>query len=78
MLAGNFNMTNVDELFNLLVTIGQHPKESSDTMTVLGEDRALPDVENDRLRSIHAQLGETDRTITRTDGEKLDVGPSCA
>ena len=35
VVAGNFNMTNVDELFGLLVGIGQHPKERSDTMTVL-------------------------------------------
>jgi amidophosphoribosyltransferase len=36
LLAGNFNMTNVDELFNFLVEdLGQHPKEKSDTVTVL-------------------------------------------
>jgi hypothetical protein len=31
VVAGNFNMTNVDELFDLLVNIGQHPKERSPT-----------------------------------------------
>src|SRR5690606_10063657 len=35
VVAGNFNLTNVDELFGLLVDIGQHPKEKSDTVTVL-------------------------------------------
>jgi amidophosphoribosyltransferase len=35
VLAGNFNMTNVDELFNQLVEIGQHPKEKADTVTIL-------------------------------------------
>src|SRR5690606_15635550 len=35
ILAGNFNMTNVDELFNQLVDLGQHPKEKADTVTVL-------------------------------------------
>ena len=35
VVAGNFNLTNVDELFDVLLNIGQHPKEKSDTVTVL-------------------------------------------
>lgn len=35
VLAGNFNLTNVDELFGELVELGQYPKEKSDTVTVL-------------------------------------------
>ncbi len=35
VMAGNFNMTNVDELFNILVNLGQHPKEKVDTVTVM-------------------------------------------
>lgn len=35
VMAGNFNMTNVDELFDLLINIGQHPKEKVDTVTVM-------------------------------------------
>lgn len=35
IVAGNFNMTNVNELFNNLVEIGQHPKEKADTITVM-------------------------------------------
>jgi amidophosphoribosyltransferase len=34
-MAGNFNMTNVDELFDILVNLGQHPKEKVDTITVM-------------------------------------------
>ncbi len=34
-LAGNFNLTNVDELFKYLIKFGQHPKEYSDTVTAL-------------------------------------------
>jgi amidophosphoribosyltransferase len=34
-LAGNFNMTNVDELFEHLTDLGQHPKEKSDTITII-------------------------------------------
>ncbi|WP_343488281.1 amidophosphoribosyltransferase [Allomuricauda sp. d1] len=35
IVAGNFNMTNVDELFSNLVELGQHPKEMADTITVM-------------------------------------------
>lgn len=35
IVAGNFNMTNVNELFENLVTLGQHPKEKADTITVM-------------------------------------------
>lgn len=35
IVAGNFNMTNVDELFGNLVELGQHPKEMADTVTVM-------------------------------------------
>ncbi len=35
IIAGNFNMTNVSELFNNLVDLGQHPKDKSDTITMM-------------------------------------------
>lgn len=35
IVAGNFNMTNVNELFDGLVRIGQHPKEKADTITIM-------------------------------------------
>jgi amidophosphoribosyltransferase len=35
VMAGNFNMTNVDDLFDLLINLGQHPKEKVDTVTVM-------------------------------------------
>ena len=35
ILAGNFNMTNVSQLFNKLVSLGQHPKEKADTITIM-------------------------------------------
>ncbi|MBL6872428.1 MAG: amidophosphoribosyltransferase [Flavobacteriales bacterium] len=49
VLAGNFNMTNVDELFNQLVELGQHPKEKADTVTILERIGHFLDVENDRI-----------------------------
>jgi amidophosphoribosyltransferase len=73
VVAGNFNMTNVDELFDLLVSIGQHPKERSDTMTVLEKIGHFLDVENDRVAQIHRQLGYNEKQITQVIAEKLDV-----
>ncbi|MFL2586272.1 MAG: amidophosphoribosyltransferase [Flavobacteriaceae bacterium] len=35
IVAGNFNLTNVNELFENLVALGQHPKEKADTVTVM-------------------------------------------
>ncbi len=49
VLAGNFNMTNVDELFNQLVELGQHPKQKSDTVTILEKIGHFLDEENDRI-----------------------------
>lgn len=73
VVAGNFNMTNVDELFGLLVSIGQVPKEKSDTMTVLEKFGHFLDMENDRLAAIHRQLGYNDRQITQVIAEKMDL-----
>ena len=46
VIAGNFNMTNTDELFNKLVSIGQHPKERVDTVTVMEKIGHFLDLEN--------------------------------
>jgi amidophosphoribosyltransferase len=35
LLAGNFNLTNVDELFEVLIELGQHPRDRADTVTML-------------------------------------------
>lgn len=45
-MAGNFNMTNVDQLVQILVDLGQHPKEKSDTVTVLEKIGHFLDEEN--------------------------------
>ncbi len=49
VIAGNFNMTNVDELFNKLVKIGQHPKEKNDTVTVMEKIGHFLDLENQSI-----------------------------
>ncbi len=73
VVAGNFNLTNVDELFDLLVSIGQHPKEKSDTVTVLEKIGHFLDVENDRLVQQYQMLGYTDQQITDLMAEKMDI-----
>jgi amidophosphoribosyltransferase len=49
VVAGNFNMTNVDELFSKLLELGQHPKERHDTVTVLEKIGHFLDEENQFL-----------------------------
>jgi len=49
VVAGNFNLTNVDELFNELVNLGQHPKEKTDTVTVMEKIGHFLDEENDEI-----------------------------
>jgi amidophosphoribosyltransferase len=48
VVAGNFNMTNVDSLFDKLVDLGQHPKEKADTVTVMEKIGHFLDEENQR------------------------------
>lgn len=48
-VAGNFNMTNVDEQFHKLIELGQHPKQKSDTITVLEKIGHFLDEENQML-----------------------------
>ncbi len=48
-VAGNFNMTNVDELFDKLLKLGQHPKAKADTVTVLEKIGHFLDLENQEL-----------------------------
>ncbi len=49
VLAGNFNMTNVDDQFRKLIELGQHPKEKIDTVTVMEKIGHFLDEENQRL-----------------------------
>ncbi len=49
VMAGNFNMTNVDELFDILIGLGQHPKEKTDTVTVMEKVGHFIDEENQRI-----------------------------
>lgn len=53
IVAGNFNMTNVHQLFNNLVELGQHPKEKADTVTVMEKIGHFLD---DEVRKLYTKL----------------------
>jgi amidophosphoribosyltransferase len=53
VIAGNFNMTNVDELFGKLLYLGQHPKEKVDTVTVMEKIGHFLDEENQRIFDLY-------------------------
>lgn len=73
VLAGNFNMTNVDELFDQLVELGQHPKEKADTVTVLEKIGHFLDVENDKLYYEYKEKGYSKVESTPLIAENLDI-----
>ena len=64
VVAGNFNMTNTDELFDKLVSLGQHPKEKADTVTLLERIGHFLDVENQRLFDQFKEEGLANEAIS--------------
>ena len=64
MIAGNFNLTNVDELFNKLIDLGQYPVETSDTITILEKIGHFLDEENEELYKKFKEEGYPKREIT--------------
>lgn len=73
VVAGNFNLTNVDELFEVLLEIGQHPKEKSDTVTVLEKIGHFLDVENDEMVSKYQALGYNSHQIYDKIAENINI-----
>ncbi|PHR46347.1 MAG: amidophosphoribosyltransferase [Fluviicola sp.] len=73
VVAGNFNLTNVDELFDVLLNIGQHPKEKSDTVTVLEKIGHFLDEENERLFQQYKSQGYNNKEISSKIAENLDI-----
>ena len=72
-LCGNFNMTNMDEVFGCLTTIGQHPRLNADTYVMLEQVGHRLDRESDRLYDIAKQQGLEGMNITRFIEEHIDV-----
>ncbi len=73
VLAGNFNLTNVDELFETLVKLGQAPKEYSDTVTILEKVGHFLDHENENLFRKFKDEGHSNTEISRLIADNLDI-----
>ena len=73
VVAGNFNLTNVDELFDELVGFGQYPKEKSDTVTVLEKIGHFLDDEVQRLHTWFKPDGYSTKELNQLIFENLDV-----
>ena len=74
VVAGNFNLTNVEELFNDLVSIGQHPREKADTVTVMENIGHWLDEENDLLYYRYKEDGFSKKDMSPIIAEKLNIG----
>lgn len=73
VLAGNFNLTNVDELFDLLVDLGQHPKAYTDTVTILEKVGHFLDEENELLFRRYKNEGYSNKEISPLIERNLDL-----
>lgn len=73
VIAGNFNMTNVDELLEQLYELGQHPKEKADTVTVLEKIGHFLDDENQELFDEYKKDGLSNVDITHKISDNLNM-----
>lgn len=73
IVAGNFNMTNVQEMFNELVRIGQHPKAMADTVTVMERIGHFLDDAVAKLYKDAKREGYNKREASSIIAERLDV-----
>ncbi|MDO3695865.1 amidophosphoribosyltransferase [Wenyingzhuangia sp. chi5] len=72
IVAGNFNMTNSKQLLDELIELGQHPKESTDTVTVMEKIGHFLD---DQVESIYQDIKEdyTKKEASPVIAEKVDI-----
>lgn len=73
LLCGNFNMTNVDEIFGSIVAKGQHPRSYADTFVLLEQLGHALDMENQRLYDIYKNEGLDDIEITEAIENNLNM-----
>jgi len=73
VMAGNFNLTNTDELFNRLISLGQHPIAYTDTVTVLEKVGHFLDEENQLHFRQYKNSGYSNKEITPLIEKNLDV-----
>lgn len=73
VIAGNFNMTNTDELLEQLFELGQHPKEKADTVTVLEKIGHFLDTENQELFDRFKAEGYSNAEISLKIADHVDI-----
>jgi hypothetical protein BACCOPRO_03110 len=73
-LCGNFNMTNVDEIFEHIVSEGQHPRNYADTFIILEQIGHALDIENQRLYDQFKQKGLRGIELTKKIEDNLNIG----
>ncbi len=73
MIAGNFNLTNVDDLFDKLLELGQHPKEKTDTITILEKIGHFLDKENEKLFRKYKHEGKNNEEISELIAENMNI-----
>ncbi len=73
IVAGNFNMTNVKELFQDLVNLGQHPKQMADTVTVMEKIGHFLDDEVADIYQQCKQEGMTKKEASAFIAERLNI-----
>ncbi|MGL4333156.1 MAG: amidophosphoribosyltransferase [Bacteroidales bacterium] len=72
-LAGNFNLTNVDEVFNFLVRKGQHPRHNADTFILLEQLGFLLDEEVERLYQKYSSFGYSGQELNEQIESNLKI-----
>jgi amidophosphoribosyltransferase len=73
MIAGNFNITNNEDLFSSLVELGQHPRELSDTVMLLEKIGHYVDKENNDLYVQYSAAGHDPRTSFSLIAENMNI-----
>ena len=73
ILAGNFNMSNNDELFESLVKLSQHPREHSDTITIMEKIGHFLDVENEKLFRRFKDHGYSNLEISSKIADEINI-----
>lgn len=73
LVAGNFNMTNVEELVQTLIELGQHPKEKTDTVTVMEKIGHFLDEQNEVLFQQFKKEGFSHQEISQKIQSNIDL-----
>lgn len=72
-LAGNFNLTNVDEVFDFIVDRGQHPRHNADTFIILEQLGYLLDYEVERLYRKFKEEGLSGQKMNESIEENINI-----